>query len=331
MMITIFLVLIPGIILGFSFLAIDYISEIKPIQKWELKHKETYISIIAGVSVSFIFLDVIPNLNRDFPDPFLELLLYFFIFFGFVIIHLSEKFIMQSVEKKTQKKIKELDYIEGILEQEEKSLEQYIDEMIDKGDMDAESLKLLVKSNHQIHKKELEVQSEENKLKLQIFGHIYKDLSTLNASLDYATHLLAGVLIVEFLTIHYFNAFLFFIFAVLKSIISNPLNRHLKVTLGKEDFEIHIFRGENKWRKILFTSSVPSGVIIGFLLVSFVPINQFVYDAIFAFIVGVFFYVTIREVLPEREKGKPLYFLLGAVLFTLVIVLLNYVELFIHI
>ena len=329
MMITFLLVLLPGLILGLAFLAIDYINEIKPIQDWEKRNKEKYISIIGGISVSFIFLDVIPGLNRDFPDPFLELFLYLFIFLGFVIIHLSEKLIMQSVEKKSQKKISELDHVVEVLEQQEKSLEQYIDEMIEKGDMDAESLNLLIKSDKQIHKKELEVMSEENKLKLQIFGHMYKDLSSLHSSLDYATHVLAGILIINFLTIHYFNAFLFFIFAVLKSIISNPLNRNLKVMLGKEQFEIHIFRGESKWKKILFTSSVPSGVIIGFLLVTFIPINQFVYDAVFAFIVGVFFYVTIREVLPEREKGKPSYFLLGAVLFTLVIILINYIELFV--
>ncbi|NHI94835.1 MAG: hypothetical protein EAX96_20265 [Candidatus Lokiarchaeota archaeon] len=327
-MITIFFVLIPGIILGVAFLAIDYISEIKPIQKLEEKYKDIYISLIGGISISFIFLDVIPGLNRDFPDPILEFFLYFFIFLGFVFIHLTEKVIMQRVENKSQKKIRELDFIEDALQKQEKSLEQFIDDLVEKEDLDEESLKLLVKSDNQLHKKELEVETEENKLKLKIFDHVYKNLSTLHAGTDYVTHVLAGILIINFLTIHYFNAFLFFIFAVLKSIISNPLNRHIKITLGKEEFNIHIFRGKQKWKKILFTSSVPTGIFIGFFLETFVPINQFVYDSFFAFIVGIFFYVTIREVLPERERGKPEFFLLGAVFFSLIIILLNYLESF---
>jgi len=327
-----FIVLIPGLILGLAFLFIDYMSEIKPIQKLEQKHKEIYLSLIGGISISFIFLDVIPSLNRDFPNFVLELILYFFIFLGFVFIHLTEKFILQHVETKSQKKINELDFLGDILEKQERTLEEYIDQELEKDDedIDIEFLKGLLTSDKLIHKKELELQSEEKKLKLKIFGLVYQNLNKLHAGTDYVTHILAGILIINFLSHHYFSAFLFFIFAVMKSIISNPLNRHLKIKLGKEDFTIKVLRGEETWRKVWFASSVPTGIIIGFILYVFVPVHQFVYDAIFAFIVGVFFYVTIREVLPEREHGKPLYFLLGAGVFTSIIILLNYIELFVH-
>ncbi len=324
--IAILIVLVPGLLLGLAFLLVDYISDIKPIQELEKRHKDIYLSLIGGISISFIFLDVIPSLNRDFPIFILETALYFFIFLGFVFIHLSEKSISQRAEKNAKAKIQELDLIEEILEKQEKTLEQFIDEELDKEKCDDEYLKKLLESDHLIHKKELSVQSEEKELKLKIYRDAYKNLNMLHAGTDYVTHILAGVLIINFLTIHYFNAFLFFIFAVVKSIISNPLNRHLKLRLGKEDFTIKVLRGEEKWKKIWFASSVPTGILIGFLFYYFVPINQFVYDSIFAFIVGVFFYVTIREVLPEREHGRPQYFLLGAIIFTFVIILIDYLE-----
>jgi zinc transporter ZupT len=44
---------------------------------------------------------------------------------------------------------------------------------------------------------------------------------------------------------------------------------------------------------------------------------------LFSFISGVILYTIVREVIPEKEKGKPLYFLIGFVGFTVVIFIIN--------
>ena len=41
---------------------------------------------------------------------------------------------------------------------------------------------------------------------------------------------------------------------------------------------------------------------------------------LFSFISGVILYTIIREVLPENESGRPLYFLLGIVIFLIIII-----------
>ncbi|MHA1799616.1 MAG: hypothetical protein ACTSVY_14305 [Candidatus Helarchaeota archaeon] len=328
-MISIFTVLIPGIVLGIFFIIIDNISGLKPIQEIEKKHRDIYISSVAGISIAFIFLKVIPEIRSDFPDPFLDTYLFLFILIGFIFIHLTEKLILQKVERKSQDKINEFDEIMSVLEKEEKTLEEYIEKEVENGNLDKNSLELLINSDHKIHEKEMEIESEAKKLKLKIFNHIYKDLSFFHAIVDYTTHFLVGMILVNLLFIHVLSATLFFIFTSLKSIISSPLNRHLKITLGDEEFDVNINRGERLWKKIFFMTSVLTGIIIGYFLESLNVIHQFVYDASFAFISGVFFYIIMREVLPEREKGKPLYFLISTVAFSVVIFIINYIELLI--
>jgi zinc transporter ZupT len=44
---------------------------------------------------------------------------------------------------------------------------------------------------------------------------------------------------------------------------------------------------------------------------------------LFSFTSGVILYTVVREVIPEKEKGKPSYFLIGFVGFTLVIFVIN--------
>ena len=44
---------------------------------------------------------------------------------------------------------------------------------------------------------------------------------------------------------------------------------------------------------------------------------------------GVILYTIVREVIPEKEKGKPLYFIIGAVSFTLLVILLGTLEILI--
>ena len=44
---------------------------------------------------------------------------------------------------------------------------------------------------------------------------------------------------------------------------------------------------------------------------------------LFSFTSGVILYTVVREVIPEKEKGRPIYFLIGFVGFTFVIFVIN--------
>ena len=91
-----------------------------------------------------------------------------------------------------------------------------------------------------------------------------------------------------------------------------------------EDFTI----SENIVRKYLLSFSALMGVGIGILLefIDFETTKWFY--IIFAFISGVILYSIVREIMPEKEKGRPLYFLIGFIGFSILIFIIN---IFIHI
>jgi len=76
-------------------------------------------------------------------------------------------------------------------------------------------------------------------------------------------------------------------------------------------------------RKYVLALSNFLGVIIGLLL----DLIGFEYSELFyifySFTSGVILYTIVREVIPEKEKGQPLYFLFGFIGFTTIIFTLN--------
>ena len=74
-----------------------------------------------------------------------------------------------------------------------------------------------------------------------------------------------------------------------------------------------------------------SGVFIGLLSSNVFYISMEIIFFLFSFISGVILYTIIREVLPENESGRPLYFLLGIIIFlVLVITFESFSSIFIH-
>ncbi|MHA1563320.1 MAG: hypothetical protein ACTSPA_14490 [Promethearchaeota archaeon] len=98
----------------------------------ELYHEKIHLndSIIAGISISYFFLIVLPEISENLPEFPLHLTAfeYFFVLLGFAFNHLSEKFILQRVESTTQHKARDLVHMESNLELVEKSLEIMISE-----------------------------------------------------------------------------------------------------------------------------------------------------------------------------------------------------------
>ena len=80
---------------------------------------------------------------------------------------------------------------------------------------------------------------------------------------------------------------------------------------------------QNRTRKILLSFSALIGVIIGLLLEIFLFEYTELFYILYSFVSGVILYSVVREVIPEKEKGRPLYFLFGFIGYTIIIFVIN--------
>ena len=117
MSVDLIIVSIISLSFGVLFFIADY---------FENKLIKTHASLIAGISVSYFFLIVLPEIAQNLPEfPFhLTIFEYLFVLIGFSFIHISEKLILQKVEVRTQKKIRKLIKKEQILEAVERNMEK---------------------------------------------------------------------------------------------------------------------------------------------------------------------------------------------------------------
>ena len=318
--------LLLGLIIGFSFGFLFYFTEYYQ-ERYCMKCRlddfgDIFISFVAGISVAYFFLELLPVLTLDFLDPFHAILTFLFILVGFTSIHIAEKLILQRVESKTRERITELDKIRLSLEKEEEKIVEFIEREIIEEDWDKPLLKRFAEIASEVHTKEIELKSHETDLKIKIEEHLNRDIDEVHAITNYFYHWCIGLLIFSLLSVDLFSAFFFFVFAYLNSTISNASNRHVDIY----DMNIHMSVSEEGLSKIILPSSVLVGMIAGFLFELFLPIPEILVNSLLAFISGVILYVIVREVIPEKTKGKPIYFLIGVILFSLAIILVYILE-----
>ncbi|MHA2398335.1 MAG: hypothetical protein ACXADU_05540 [Promethearchaeota archaeon] len=91
-------VILLAIIFGCLFFLVDY---------YEQKLIILHASFIAGISVAYFFLIVLPEIAENMPEfPFdLTFFEYLFVLIGFTFVHINKKFMLQRVESGAQKKI----------------------------------------------------------------------------------------------------------------------------------------------------------------------------------------------------------------------------------
>jgi len=314
--------LVIGFILGFLFYFTEYYQK-KYCMKCRLDDRgDIYISLVAGISVAYFFLELLPILTLDFLDPSLEILTFFFILLGFNSIHIAEKQILQRVESKNRERIDELDMIRLALEKEEEGIVEFIEKEIIEEDWDKPLLKRFAEIASEAHKKEMELKSQETELKIKIEEHLNKNIDEVHAITNYFYHWCIGLLIFSLLAVDILSAFFFFVFAFLNSTISNASNRHVDIY----DMDIHMSVDQEGLSKIILPSSVLLGVIAAFLFELILPIPEILVNSLLAFISGIILYVIVREVIPRKTKGKPNYFLIGVILFSLAILLVYLLE-----
>ena len=314
--IDLIIIIIISIIFGTAFFIADF---------FEHKHHQLHISLIAGISVAYFFLVVLPEVASGMPEYLLnfEIFEYFFILMGFIFFHVSEKLILQKVESKSQKRMRKLLKMEKDLEFVEENIENVLESELQEEKLDIAALKNLNESILGLKEQEKTIKKEIEQYKLKIQNHLNKDLSEFRFFTNFTYHLLVGIILVGLLFIEFLAAFLFFIFAWFRIIISNRSERHIIFT-DLEIYEESDF-GKNLIKKTILGLSALTGVFIGLLSELILPVKielELIY-ILFSFISGVILYTIVREVIPEKEKGNPLYFLVGAVGFIIIILFIK--------
>ncbi|MFX1457297.1 MAG: hypothetical protein ACFFDB_18175 [Promethearchaeota archaeon] len=290
---------------------------------YENKLIKVHASLIAGISVSYFFLIVLPEIAKRLPAfPFdLNLFEYLFVLIGFATVHVSEKFILQKVEIKTQNKMRKLMMKEQILETVEHNTEKILTEELTHENLDELALKDIARMLTELNKKEDEMKGEINNYKIKIQNKINKELSRFRLITDYFYHFFVGIILVGLLVIEIVGGILFFVYALLRTVISQRSEAHL-IFSDLEIYEEQKYEQKSSIKYVSYSSAL-TGIIFGLILKIIWPINLELLFIFYSFISGVILYVIVREVIPEKEKGKPVKFLIGLVGFALIIIITN--------
>ena len=307
-------VLILSLIFGVLFFIADF---------YEQKHLKLHISLIAGISVAYFFIIVLPEIAEKLPEYPLHLkfLEYLFVLLGFCFIHISEKLILQKVESRSQKRMRKLLEKEKILESVEKNMEKVLTNELKKSDLDEYALRDIAQTLSTLNQQEEDMINEIEKYKIKIQNRINEDLSKFRYFTDYIYHFLVGIILVGLLLINILDGILFFIFAWFRTIITNRSEAHIIFT----DLDIYEKPeiDTKSIKKYSLAASALSGIIIGLIINIFIDLNTELLFIAFSFISGIILYIIVREVIPEKEKGEPLKFLIGMIGFIIAIVIIN--------
>lgn len=314
MSINYFLIICLSLIFASLFFIVDF---------FEHKHPQLHVSFIAGISIAYFFLVLLPEISENQPDYPLNLKLFEFLYvvIGFAFVHITEKLILQKVELRSQKRMRKLLIKEKTLEEVEKNMEQTLTREINNEDLEPSALKDLARTITTLNEQEVDIKKEIDKYKTKIQNRINEDLGNLRFFTNFTYHLLVGIIVVGLLTINLIPGILFFIFAWFRAIITKRSEAHIIFT-DLEIYETYDIE-QNQVKKFLLSFATLMGVIIGLLLELFYFEYTELFYILYSFISGVILYTVVREVIPGKEKGKPLYFLIGFIGYTIIIFIIN--------
>jgi len=313
--------LVLGLIIGVLFLLTEFYHEKYCFECKGPKSKEKQVSIIAGFSIAYFFLKLLPEIFQELSYYNQEILTYSAIFVGFCFIHLSEKMILKRVGNQCRTIIKDLVIKKKQLEIEGKITERKLNIELEREKWDKLTVRKLAETITGLNEQDKELKEHEKEIKIELESHLNKDLEKVHVVTNYFYHIIVGLIIFNLLKEDLFSGILFSFFAILKATISNTSNRHIKIF----DINIHTKIEEHNFIKILSITSVLTGVVVGLIFQIIYPLSSFVIFQCFAFISGIILYIIVREVIPQEEKGRPYYFISGATIF---IIILIFIELF---
>jgi len=302
-----------AIICGIMFFIIDIYSE--------NKLKEIDSSLIAGITVAYFFVLVMPEIANNIPEYPLHLQSFEFLYIlvGFTFIHVSEKLILQRVDNKAQVKIRQLLKMEKSLSKVEVQLGHLIKNELSHEEIDALALKDMARIVAELLEQEESFKEQEHDLKRRIQNHINEDLDEIHHFTNFVYHFLAGLILLNLLILDILTGVFFFVFAFFRALVVKSSN---DIVLF-EDIPIKEHRHESNFLKIFLASATLIGVFVAIIFELTFPLSLEIIIIFFSFISGVILYFVVREVIPEKEKGNPLYFLIGVIAFSIVVIVIK--------
>jgi len=130
-----------------------------------------------------------------------------------------------------------------------------------------------------------------------------KDYAEIHSTFLFMYHGAVGYLVASLLARSAVEGLIFFLPIVLHVAVSS-----LSVT------ELH----ESFVRKNAVKYAVTAAPLIGVLLHNQGAVAEHHFNPIFGTVIGMFFYVVIRDSIPREEKGRPLEYLLGVIVYILI-------------
>ncbi|MGD2246684.1 MAG: hypothetical protein PVI11_09070 [Candidatus Aminicenantes bacterium] len=127
-----------------------------------------------------------------------------------------------------------------------------------------------------------------------------RELKEIHSVVFFIYHFFVGIVVKDIFEEGTIEGFLFVLPIALHTSLST-------VSLSR----IHGHIRENLFIKILLSLSTLLGIAFSLI----VPVPDIVNNILVSFLTGVLLYIFVKEFLPEKEKGKPLLFILGIILF----------------
>jgi zinc transporter ZupT len=283
-------------------------------------HSRIHPSLIAGISLSYFFLIVLPEVLDGLPEfgAEYESFEYAFFLFGFAFVHIIEKFIVQNVEAKSQKKVRELSKSEKLLEVVEDNITGILTTELNDENLNEMALRELATTITSLKKQEDEFNKQIIEEKEKITKHLNKDLAELRFFIKFFYHFFIGFILFNLLLLNLLSGIMFFVFAFFMALLQNKPAYQIF-----SDIEIKIKYNHNKVIHLLEGFSTLIGLGIAIIFAEFAPITLENVFFIFSFVTGIILYRIVREVIPEKEKGKPIFFIIGIIGFTILKFSLN--------
>jgi len=295
--VNIVIALVLGLVIGVLFLLTEFYHEKYCFECKGTRSKEKQVSIIAGFSIAYFFLKLLPEIFQELSNYNQEIYTYSAIFVGFCFIHLSEKMILKRVGNQCRTIIKDLVIKKKQLEIEGKITERKLNVELERDKWDKLTVRKLAETITGLNEQDKELKEHEKEIKMELESHLNKDLEKVHIVINYFYHIIVGLI----------------------ATISNTSNRHIKIF----DINIHTKIEEHNFIKILSITSVLTGVVVGLGFEIIYPLSSFVIFQCFAFISGIILYIIVREVIPQEEKGRPYYFISGATIFIIILIFIE--------
>ncbi|MBS3168072.1 hypothetical protein J4216_03040 [Candidatus Woesearchaeota archaeon] len=138
---------------------------------------------------------------------------------------------------------------------------------------------------------------------------LIESLEILHLIIFFIYHLVIGVLLVSFFEINFLNGFVFFFSLAFLNLTSSAV------------FEV--LHERKKRNRVVERIILSLGFIIGAFIAKFFILNSFLFGILLSFVGGVLIYIIGREVLPKENQGNPYFFIIGVLIYSILLTYLN--------